>query len=214
MRIVASDESRINELFVRLNRSKPLTGAEIRNALPGPVPGLLRLLADHSFFTDYIRFSTKRGADMNAATKILSFEFAQKPVETKKKQLDAFAKAASRHRDVDRLELATTRAVLHLDRLSEIFLPKDSLLSTAGIIPVYYWFVREEQPSSDVVIREFLVDFTRKIKLLQEKDSSQDDVSNARLRQFIALNRSTNDAKSHVERVQILQEEFKAFRSA
>lgn len=212
MRIVASDESRINELFVRLNRSKPLTGAEIRNALPGPVPTVLRVLTNHSFFTDYIRFSAKRGADTNAATKILLFEFAQKPVETKKKQLDAFAKAATKDRDaIDKLELATRRAALHLDRLSEIFLPKDSLLSAAGIVPVYYWFIREEPPQKDVAIREFLVDFNRKLKLPQEREVSTDDASTTRRIQFVSLNRSTNDAKSHIERVQILQEEFKAF---
>ena len=42
MRVITDDEAKINELFVRLNRSKPLTGAEIRNAMGGVVPTLIR----------------------------------------------------------------------------------------------------------------------------------------------------------------------------
>jgi hypothetical protein len=39
MRVITDDEAKINELFVRLHRSKPLTGAETRNAMGGVVPG-------------------------------------------------------------------------------------------------------------------------------------------------------------------------------
>jgi hypothetical protein len=35
--VVTDEQEKIDELFVRLNRSKPLTGAEIRNAMAGPV---------------------------------------------------------------------------------------------------------------------------------------------------------------------------------
>jgi hypothetical protein len=42
--IITDEEEKIEELFVRLNRSKPLTGAEIRNAMTGPVPNMVRLL--------------------------------------------------------------------------------------------------------------------------------------------------------------------------
>ena len=55
MSVVTNDEADINELFVRLNRSKPLTGAEIRNAMLGPVPDVIRNVARHSFFTENIR---------------------------------------------------------------------------------------------------------------------------------------------------------------
>src|ERR1017187_7956696 len=42
MSVAAKNEKPINELFVRLNRSKSLTGAEIRNAMAGPAPVVIR----------------------------------------------------------------------------------------------------------------------------------------------------------------------------
>jgi len=38
MSVSAQSEQPIHEFFVRLNRSKSLTGAEIRNAMAGPAP--------------------------------------------------------------------------------------------------------------------------------------------------------------------------------
>lgn len=92
MSVTTNNEEEINELFVRLNRSKPLTGAEIRNAMVGPVTDIIRNVARHSFFTDIIRFSTKRAADFNTAAKILLIEYEGKIVNTKKNDLDSFAK--------------------------------------------------------------------------------------------------------------------------
>ena len=51
MSVITDDEALINELFVRLNRSKPLTGAEIRNAMSGPAPEVTRQMVQHAFFT-------------------------------------------------------------------------------------------------------------------------------------------------------------------
>lgn len=83
MSVHASSEAPINELFVRLNRNKPLTGAEIRNAMTGPAPEIIRNITNHDFFSNNISFSVKRGADLNLAAKILSFEYEGKPVDTK-----------------------------------------------------------------------------------------------------------------------------------
>jgi hypothetical protein len=67
MTAVASSEEPIDELFVRLNRSKPLTGAEIRNAMRGPAPGIIRRISRHNFFQVCARFQMKRAQDQNAA---------------------------------------------------------------------------------------------------------------------------------------------------
>src|ERR1017187_9164968 len=56
MSVITNKVERINELFVRLNRSKPLTGAEVRNAMTGPAPEVIRELAKHEFFVELIRF--------------------------------------------------------------------------------------------------------------------------------------------------------------
>src|SRR5688500_15082998 len=50
MSVITDEEGKINELFVRLNRNKALTGAEVRNAMQGIVPGLIRELAHDEFF--------------------------------------------------------------------------------------------------------------------------------------------------------------------
>ena len=75
MSVVTNDAELINELFVRLNRSKPLTGAEVRNAMAGPAPGIIRELAKHEFFKELIAFKTTRLEDQNAAAKLLLFEY-------------------------------------------------------------------------------------------------------------------------------------------
>ena len=77
--VVTDEQEKIDELFVRLNRSKPLTGAEIRNAMAGPVTELNRLLIRHELFKSGISFSKKRAQDKNAATKLLLFEYAANP---------------------------------------------------------------------------------------------------------------------------------------
>jgi len=208
MSVVTDDEELINELFVRLNRSKPLTGAEIRNAMNGPVPQILREIASHSFFTDYIRFSTKRGEDLNAAAKILLFEFMEVPQDTKKTTLDAFV--VSGQEDKDQLELAARRTIDGLDDLTSIFLPRDKLLASAGVVPVFYWFVRRVSPVQARFVREFLVRFEyerreNRKEFAQDIDSPSVDKE---LVEYDNFNRSTNDGVSHAGRVEILMRRF------
>jgi Protein of unknown function DUF262 len=212
MRVITDDKEKINELFVRLNRSKPLTGAEIRNAMAGPVPELTRLVADHELFKSFIRFPITRGQDKNAAAKLLLFEHSQKPVESKRKNLDAFTKIAARG-NRDEFELASRRVLDNLDRMSEIFLPRDPLLGSAGVLPVYFWFIRGCPSSDDTVLREFLIDFERQRKANREIDSKsiRSHRPEKDLGEYDLLNRSTNDEKSHVRRIEILTQRFGRF---
>src|SRR5207247_1628056 len=145
MSVSASSEEPIDELFIRLNRSKPLTGAEIRNAMAGPAPKVIRKLAQHEFFIENVAFGVQRGQDKNAAAKLLMFEYFEKPTETKKRNLDEFVKEVSVQRGANRkLELAGRHAVDNLDVMTAIFLPTDRLLKSPGVLPVYYWFIRSQ----------------------------------------------------------------------
>ena len=56
MSVITDEEGKINELFVRLNRNKTLTGPEIRNAMEGLVPKLFRRLAAHPVLTECVSF--------------------------------------------------------------------------------------------------------------------------------------------------------------
>lgn len=87
MSVETDDEQKINELFIRLNTSKPLVGAEIRNAMLGEVPRLIRDLADHPFWSR-TRFNKQRGQDKNTAAKLLLLEHAGTFVDTKRRHLD------------------------------------------------------------------------------------------------------------------------------
>ena len=205
MSVSAEDEKDVNELFVRLNRSKALTGAEVRNAISGPVTDVIRRLTEHQVFGEAIRFSTKRAGDQNAAAKILLFEYEGKLVNTKKSNLDDFARGSTI--DKNRLELAARRSVDALDEMNEVFLPNDELLSSSGIFPVYYWFVRSIEYDYQEHIRSFLLWFEAERKAHRE---SQKDLGPAadvdqQYARYDTLNRSTNDAISHRGRYEILK---------
>ncbi len=212
MSVVAQNQEDVHEIFVRLNKSKPLTGAEVRNAVVGPVPDLIRVLASHNFFLENIKFSVKRATDLNAAAKILLFEYRNKLSATKKTDLDSFAKE-----DVnkERLELASRRALDTLNLMSEVFIPRDDLLSSSGIIPVYYWFIRDLFPEHGEHVREFLVRFETARKNNRELQKLKDESAvDAELARYDTLNRSTNDATSHVERVNILMRRYNDWKQS
>ncbi len=206
MSVLAENEERINELFVRLNRSKPLTGAEIRNAMVGSVPQVIRWIREHEFFTANISFTVQRGQDLNAAAKVLMFEYNDKLRETKKKTLDDFAKEASKKAH-NQLELAGRRVIEVLDDMTTIFLPKDKILGSAGIFPVYYWMVRNVDPAFFSKVREFLVRFEEDRKE-NRRLVSENKATDKELVEFDNFNRSTNDLQSHEGRYKILMERF------
>lgn len=209
MSVAAQSEEPINELFVRLNRSKALTGAEIRNAMSGPAPGVIREIAKHTFFSTNIGFTVKRGQDLNAAAKVLLFEYHGKLGETKKRNLDGFVKDVG-SRSTDRLELAGRHVFDVLDDMAEIFLPRDGLLTSAGVFPVYYWLVRDSDPGTYHQIRSFLIAFegerheNRKQKAGRPSSKGTDDD----LSTYDRFNRSTNDQASHEGRFAILRKRF------
>lgn len=206
MSVVTSNEKEINELFVRLNRSKPLTGAEIRNAMSGPVSEVIRSIGHHEFFSQNIRFSTKRAADYNAAAKLLLFEYEARPTSTKKKDLDYFVERNGI--DHVKLELAARRTFDNLTIMQDIFLPYDELLSSAGILPVYYWLIRETPESLQRYVREFLVWFERKRKENRANQISGITEADQSMSRYDTFNRSTNDIGSHSGRFDILKSEF------
>jgi hypothetical protein len=212
MSVISSREELINELFVRLNRSKPLTGAEVRNAMSGPAPKLFRKVAEHEFFTTNVAFSAKRGQDLNAAAKLMMFEYESKLSETKKRNMDQFTKDAAKASRA-KLELAARRVLDTLEIMTEIFLPHDRLLLSAGTVPVYYWLVRSAPINSQRFIRQFLIEFEearRKNRLLSSEEPQNQRVD----RQFVDFdnfNRSTNDQASHEGRYKILLSQFRKY---
>lgn len=199
MAVVTNNKVFVEELFVRLNRSKPLSGAEIRNAISGPLTEVVRKIRDHEFFRSNVRFSTSKGQDLNCATKLLMFEMSGIQ-ETKKVNMDKFVRQT---KDDQKVGEIATRAMATLDELAERFQFKDSLLTSEGQIPVYYWLYRNLNDSSKDGFRDF-------IGLVQGdlKGDSSGVLSKKEVVEFKAASRSINDKSSHEVRFAILSRSF------
>lgn len=209
MSVYTDDEDPINELFVRLNRSKALTGAEIRNAMSGPAPEIIRQIVKHEFFTSNVRFEVKRGQDLNAAAKLLIFEYYKDFQETTKSNLDKFVKEVKSKKG-DKLELAARYVFDTLSDMSGIFLPKDNLLNSAGILPVYYWLIREINDKYFRFVRKFLIqfEFLRRENRMLVRNEPKSNLINLLFVKYDNFNRSTNNQISHEERFIILHDTF------
>lgn len=209
MSVFATDEKPINELFVRLNRSKALTGAEIRNAMSGPAPEIIRQIAKHDFFITNIKFNIKRGQDLNAAAKLLLFEYYKGFQETTKRNLDKLVSDVVKG-SKEKLELAGRYVLDTLNDMSDIFLPGDKLLNSAGITPVYYWLIRDISENHYPFIRKFLIHFEsqrRENRRLVRADPNSKEI-NLLFVEYDNFNRSTNNQQSHEERFRILNSNF------
>lgn len=213
MSVIATSEEPINELFVRLNRNKPLTGAEIRNAMGGPAPAVFRQIAAHEFFTEYVSFAVQRGQDLNTAAKLVMFEFLATLTSTKKTNMDQFVKTAAKDRA--KLELSARRVMDTLDSMSETFLPRDRLLGSAGVVPVYYWFVRSLPPKQLARVRPFLNWFEEERRKNRQVAAAGGTAAkvDADMTAYDNLNRSTNDETSHEGRFAILSKSFAFFKA-
>ena len=214
MGVYTDEEGRINELFVRLNRNKTLTGPEIRNAMRGIVPELTRQLAGDPFFTERVRFDTSRGQDLDIAAKFLLVEFRGQLTETKRNSLDRLVdEALIADANVTDFHRAAERVDENLSRLNNIFVRKDPLLATQGSMVPYYWLARAVQRNHLRRVREFLVKFesAREENRALSKLLDPPEPVNQTLLDYDRFNRSINDAASIEGRFRILWETFQDY---
>ena len=214
MSVITNEEGKINELFVRLNRNKTLTGPEIRNAMQGIVPELIRQLGQHALFVDNVRFETKRAQDLDVAAKFLLSEFRGRLVETKRVSLDRFVEEGiNADADAGDFERAGGRVKRVLDVMSEIFIAGDPLLRTQGPLVPYYWLVRTV-PDDLHLVRPFLLRFEelRTANKRLARDPATAQLMDQELGRYDTLNRSINDQGSIEGRFEILLKRFHEFK--
>jgi len=215
MRVITDDEAKINELFVRLNTSKPLTGAEVRNAMGGIVPQLVRRISSHGLFKQCTTFPIARRQDLNAAAKLLLLEFRGQPVGTQKPNLDRFVlEGRLAEAKTAEFERATSRVEKILTRMAYVFESHDVLLRSAGPLPVYYWFVREAPIDAQGLMREFLLEVQERRKRNRKLAASGTGRVDAELVLYDKFDRSTDNQGSIVGRVEILRRRFLEFQKA
>lgn len=213
MGVITEEEKKISDLFIRLNRSKPLVGAEIRNAMLGIVPPLIRKLASHKFFKTRIAFETGRLQDQNAAAKILLLEFRGQFVDTKKAQLDGlvqeFVEEGMGTAKSFEATVQSCRRVLN--DMTQVFTENDPLLRSQGPLTIYYWFVKKHA-SRKRKIRQFLVEFEAKRRDNRRRASTQPPTGDidGELLTFDFMSRSPNDQTSCMRRYAILESRFEA----
>jgi len=212
MSVITDEEGKINELFVRLNRNKTLTGPEIRNAMQGLVPELIRQLAQHDFFVTNVAFSRQRAQDLDIAAKFLLTEFRGQIVETKRVNLDRLVEdALTADADTDALRRAAAQVAAVLGVMQTIFIQHDPLLQTQGPMVPYYWVARHVSKTERPKLRQFLVAFesrreeNRRLARAKPGDPGIDQV----LLRYDTLNRSINDQKSIEGRYEILIDAFR-----
>jgi len=195
-----------------LNKSsKSLTGAEVRNAMKGPVPKFIRRIADHEFFKSSIRFSVKRGADYNAAAKLLLIEFLAMFADTKKGNLDRLVMQAAEESANLNLQATTRDVERNLEHLVSVFNTKDPLLTSQGPITVYYWLVRTLNESYRSRIREFLVAFNDERVKNRKRAKGRLPGVDDELLSFDFMDRSVNSKESQIGRYQTLMRRFASF---
>lgn len=208
MGVVTSEKRYIEELFVRLNRSRSLTGAEVRNAMPGPMPELFRQVANHEFFVSHAKFPDGSGQMLNLAAKIFLFETHGGLDNTKKTNLDRLTSAAART-DTELYHNAAKEVFRVLDEMAEIFVFSDKLLNTEGSIPVYYWLVRNSFSEDRWLIRDFLNDFSDWLLTANSLGLNVTPELANDLAAYETALRSVNDKSSHEKRYEILIKWFR-----
>ncbi len=193
MSVITNQAERINDLFVRLNKSKPLTGAEVRSAMAGQVPAYIRAIAGHPFFTNYVGFSNQRKQHENVAAKLLIIEHRGSFVETKKTNLDRFVSEAMLTESD--FSATATRVMCVLDDMCKVFANAPHLLKSSGMIPVYYW-----------ITREFSLAQTLATRLQEFEIFRKDNVSHPAVVAFNSVSRSTNDEHSYNVRYSVIRD--------
>ena len=134
MLVTANDIEIIEDLFSRLNVQVPLTAAEIRNAMGGPLPRLIRRIAGHDFFKESVKITNARYQHLDLAAKFLYLTHTTGFNSTKKGTLHKFTEDC---RDLTDLAQALSdveiRCLIVLDAMYGFFEDKGfSVLNSQG----------------------------------------------------------------------------------
>lgn len=227
MSVISDNRKMIEQMFIRLNSGEAANRAERRNALPGPMPAIVRNLTLHPFFQKNIRFNVRRMQEHNLAAKIFMIEHKGAFCDTKAKNIDNFYEEAFERVEgtpkkpvtkKDREEALTeysgteARVFENLEKLSKVFYERDPLLGAQGHIPVYYWLVRERKLKND--FHEFLEGFTRNVLENLRIANKEPLKANQELLAYYTRGRTTNDQGSLVDRYKILFKHYERFRKS
>ena len=205
--VQTDDIDLIEEMFSRLNEAVPLNAAEKRNAYGGPLPKLVRDLANHALFKKNLKISNKRYQHRDLAAKMLYLTFNKKVVDTKKVYLDAFFRDHKLSKET-KFKWVTTSARKTLTTMNAAFLSgSDKLLNSAGITILYFLLFQKAilENWTDRLNRVTLVKFNELRD--QNRHQAEIDISKANydLLEFDRLTQTPNDAYAIKFRLGVLE---------
>lgn len=208
--VETDDIDLIEDLFSRLNEAVPLSAAEKRNAIGGPMAECIRDISGHHFFTDRVKFPNKRYQHREVAARLLFIEysllFSERIVDTKKPYLDDMVRRY-KNGEARQLPKLRTETITVLNNLDAVFVSEDELLRSQGAIPVFYLLTKQaalvgqQQKIERIRIQEFYN------KVWQNRLMAANDITlaNFELLEYDRMTQQgTNDAASIRERVRIL----------
>ena len=207
--IDTDDIELIEDLFSRLNEAMPLNAAEKRNARPGPLPQLVRELAQHRFFTQKMPFTNKRYRHFDIIAKMLLMASRENVADTKKAYLDSFFErhSTSARADVEHLKTGVETV---LDAMAGIFVDEDVLLRSVGMVSLYFLLL-------EAAAAKGIQNHITRAKLLAFEDSrrenrrtAEDDIASANyhLLEFDRFAQSPNDGIAMRFRLAVLDRDL------
>lgn len=219
--IRTDDLELIEEMFSRLNEAVPLNAAEKRNAIGGPLPPAVRELVTAGFFTDKLPFTNRRYRHFDLAAKFLywsdnrvsprvkelattsSHSFVR---DTKKVRLDAFFREVKQDpKGGDRTSRAKDAANSSLDLLEETFVDNDSLLTSIGMVSLYYLLAElYAAEGTKYPPRSTLVEFDAARRVRRMRSDEELAPGEYELLEFGRLSQSPNDGSALTYRLTLL----------
>jgi hypothetical protein len=219
--IRTDDLELIEEMFSRLNEAVPLNAAEKRNALGGPMPQAVRELIAHPFFIEKLPFTNRRYRHYDLAAKFLYWTDQRLhptrsegslgnnvPIrDVKKVRLDTFFKEVRRGGNVGQTRAVDDARACRetLDVMMDVFVSKDGLLSSIGMVSIYYLLAEQRvRNGRDYPERSELAEFeqVRKVRRTQSEDELRP--GEYEMLEFARLSQSPNDGRALAFRLNVL----------
>jgi hypothetical protein len=205
--IETDDPELIEDLFSRLNEAVPLSAPEKRNALPGPLPGAVRTLAKHPFFSKNLPFTNRRYRHYDLAAKMLLIVSQEGVSDTKKAYLDFFFRDG-RHLSQSTVDDYSSEINQILDAMNVVFVDADALLRQIGMTVLYFYLFRRAHSDGlvHVLNREAFIKFDEKRQT--NRTIAETDIARAdyRLLEFDRFTQSPNDAYAMHIRLAVIDE--------
>ncbi len=205
--VVQTDEvDLIEEMFSRLNEAVPLNAAEKRNAFGGPLPNIVKQVADHQFFKSNLKISNKRYQHRDLAAKFMYLANSKKIRDTKKIYLDTFFKEnKSKAASVFSNDVKCVKTVLN--KMRSTFLVSDKLLRSSGMVALYFLLFKKSlnQVWAKKISRSKLEEFEVVRQLNRVKAEKNITKADYDLLEFDRLTQTPNDAYAIEFRLDLLE---------